>query len=76
MKKELKRVPVYHPCGKCEVTFDFCRCEKKEASELEYLKFFYSNADFGPGHGDVMFVINENFVEATGKKVPKNYLYE
>lgn len=50
--------------------------KKEEATELEYLKYFYGAADFGPGRSDCMIVINEMFEEKTGKKVPANYKYE
>lgn len=25
----------FHPCGKCELCFDFCRCEPKDGDERE-----------------------------------------
>ena len=48
----------------------------EEATELEYLKYFFQVADFGPAHGDVISYINEDFEEETGKKVPQGYSYE
>ena len=47
-----------------------------EASELEYLIWFYSNADFGPAHGDVMTDLQQRFKEETKKDVPEGYKYE
>ena len=43
------------------------------ATELEYLKWFRINADFGPGHSDVVSTMNEQFTEETKKKVPKGW---
>ena len=45
----------------------------EEATELEYLTFFRVNADFGPGHSDVMFYLNWEFERQTGKRVPANW---
>lgn len=46
------------------------------ATELEWLKWFFQNADFGPAHGDVMLSLQEQFEEAMKKRVPENYKYE
>lgn len=48
----------------------------KDSDILEYLKFFYKSADFGPAHGDVVMSINEMFEEKFKKKVPESYKYE
>lgn len=45
----------------------------EEASELEYLRFFYSNIDCGPAHEEVVAIIEEGFTRETGKAVPANY---
>ena len=45
----------------------------EQATELEYLRFFFSQADFGPADGDVRDWINECFIEETGKAVPEGY---
>jgi hypothetical protein len=47
----------------------------EEATELEYLKWFFENADFGPAHGDVMEEKNNEFEVQTGKSIPKPYLW-
>lgn len=47
--------------------------QQKEATELEYLKWFKINADFGPADGDVQFIMDQNFEEETGKRVPKGW---
>lgn len=70
MTKKLKWVPVYHPCGKCEVSFDFCRCEI--AGELEFLRYFYGVA-FGSGEKDKRLEIKEMFAHETGKLIPDGY---
>lgn len=46
---------------------------KEKADELEYLQWFYANADFGPADGDVRFYLNEEFKSATGKDLPEGY---
>ena len=37
--------------------------------ELEYLRYFYQEADFGPADGDVRMIIRENY---TGV-IPEGY---
>ena len=41
--------------------------------ELEYLRWFYCNADFGPAHGDVMSIMKDHYVKLTGNKLPEGY---
>lgn len=50
--------------------------ELEEAEELEYLRWFYKNADFGPADGDVRFYMENDFIKETGKKPPNKYLDE
>lgn len=45
----------------------------KRATELEYLKWFRINCDFGPAHQDVVDELNEQFIEETGKEIPKGW---
>lgn len=40
--------------------------------ELDYLRWFFLSADFGPDHGDVMFYMNEQY-EKDGGKIPVAY---
>jgi hypothetical protein len=47
--------------------------EPKRASELEWLKWFYSHADFGPADGDVRSQLKEKFTTETGKELPAGY---
>ncbi len=49
---------------------------KKRATELEWLKWFYQQADFGPAHGDVMDNLQEEFTCSTGKRLPQGYDYD
>jgi len=44
-----------------------------KATELEFLKWFYCNADFGPADSDVRTIMAENFQEKTGKLLPEGY---
>lgn len=46
---------------------------KPESDELHYLRWFFANADFGPGDGDVRAYLNERYEEQTGRKVPDGY---
>ncbi len=43
------------------------------ATELEYLKWFRLNADFGPADGDVKYLMNKQFTEETGKALPEGW---
>ena len=45
----------------------------KVASELEYLKWFRVNADFGPADGDIQTMMNEQFERLTGKRLPPGW---
>ena len=47
--------------------------DREGASELEYLKYCFQNADFGPAQGDVMYIINQRFKAKTGKLLPADY---
>lgn len=49
--------------------------DKEFATELEFLKWYYQQADFGPAHEDVLIGLKELFEERTGKLVPKGYRY-
>lgn len=44
-----------------------------EASELEFLKWFFINADFGPADEDVRWSMEQEFKDETGKDVPAAY---
>jgi hypothetical protein len=46
---------------------------RERATELEYLKWFRLNADFGPADGDVKFCMNEQFTEETDKELPEGW---
>ena len=50
--------------------------KQKEATELEYLRYFHQECDFGPAHEDCVMIIQEAFEEETGKQVPKNWRYD
>ena len=45
----------------------------KVATELEFLRFFYDEADFGPADEDVRESIREDFETKIDKKVPREY---
>ena len=48
---------------------------RNRATELEYLKWFRINADFGPGDGDVQDAMSERFIRETGKDLPDGWNY-
>lgn len=41
----------------------------EERKELEYLRYFYQEADFGPAHSDVVGIINANY----DGEIPEGY---
>lgn len=47
-----------------------------QKAELEYLRWFFGNADFGPADGDVRYYMNERYTKQTGKPVPDGYSNE
>ena len=46
---------------------------RERASEIEYLRWFRSWADFGPGTGDVLDHLAEDFISSTGKDLPEGW---
>ena len=46
---------------------------RERATELEYLKWFRCEADFGPAHSDVMELYDEQFMKDTGKNLPEGW---
>lgn len=48
---------------------------RKRATELEYLKWFRLNADFGPADSDVVEAMHERFMDETGKNLPSGWNY-
>lgn len=46
---------------------------KEKATELEFLKYFYGHADFGPADSDVRVGLKECFMDRTGKDMPSGY---
>lgn len=47
--------------------------EKERATELEWLQYFYCEADFGPADEDVRDIIKSDFIRFTGKAMPEGY---
>jgi hypothetical protein len=45
--------------------------EQKEV--LAYLDWFYSNADFGPSHFDIVSQMQGQYERETGQQVPSGY---
>lgn len=48
---------------------------RERASDLEYLEWFRLNADFGPADSDVKRSMNEQFMDSTGKNIPRGWNY-
>lgn len=46
---------------------------EEEIRELNYLRWFFANTDFGPAHEDVVYFMNKNYREETGYDVPDEY---
>lgn len=75
---------VCRACGPKEVSIDnailgwnraiFPKGDKMErATELEYLRWFRINCDFGPAHEDVVRMLDADFREETGKELPEGW---
>jgi hypothetical protein len=45
----------------------------KVCLEITYLRWIVSTMDFGPAHGDVVDLMNQEYEEATGFKVPEGW---
>lgn len=48
---------------------------RERASELEYLRWFRYNTDFGPADSDVIDAMNQRFMSETGKNLPEGWNY-
>ena len=48
----------------------------EKATELEFLKWFFIYADFGPADGDVRDQMYRLFTKSTGKALPEGYAGE
>ena len=46
---------------------------RERASELEFLEWFYFEADFGPAHSDVKDRMKKDFISETGKNIPERW---
>lgn len=46
---------------------------RDRATELEYLKWFRIEADFGPNDSDVKDYMDKRFMEETGKDLPQGW---
>lgn len=46
---------------------------RPRATELEYLRWFRNNADFGPAHSDVISAYDRGFMDETGKNLPEGW---
>ena len=52
--------------------------KQEQATELEYLRYFYENVDsaLGPASDEIYEIIGEDFEYNTGKKRPEGYYYD
>ncbi len=46
---------------------------RERATELEYLKWFRLEADFGPADSDVKDWLDKKFMRQTGKNLPEGW---
>ncbi len=65
-----------HPAHVLFLEREKVRMPENEATELEWLKWFYMNADFGPADGDVQHHMRQQFTQETGKTLPPGYAEE
>lgn len=47
--------------------------ERPRATEYEYLLWFRHTADFGPADSDVKGMLNQQFMDETGKNLPEGW---
>lgn len=47
--------------------------KKKRATELDFLRYFYVNADLGPADSYVRDIMMERFVATKGMSLPSGY---
>jgi hypothetical protein len=47
--------------------------KRKRATELEYLRWFRLNANFGPAESDVIDAMNQSFMKQTKKNLPEGW---
>jgi len=55
------------------VQFGWKERKRVVATELEWLKWFAQNADFGPAEGDIRASMRKEFKKLTGKELPKGW---
>ena len=48
---------------------------RERATELEYLRWYRCAADFGPADSDVQDMMNQYFMDQTGKNIPEGWNY-
>ena len=48
---------------------------RERATEIEYLKWFCVNADFGPAHSEIVDQMNRNFMKKTGKNRLHSHIF-
>ena len=83
----IRSTDTYAPIGESRRVVIHTRCNVPElpdestvdpgarprATELEWLRWFARNADFGPADGDVRQSLKEQFMEETAKNLPKGW---
>jgi len=42
-------------------------------NELDFLEWFYANADFGPADWDIQCMMQKEYEHETGNRVPDSY---
>lgn len=49
--------------------------KRERATELEYLSWFRSEADFGPASSEIFDIMADDSINATGKDLPEGWNY-
>lgn len=49
------------------------RMKDEPSAELHYLRWFKMNTDFGPADGDVQMLMDEQYEQETGRRVPDGW---
>jgi hypothetical protein len=44
-----------------------------QASDLEFLQWFYENTEFGPADCDIKAIMKQEFIDQTGMELPDSY---
>lgn len=69
----LSRLEVFHEYAIKTKNFHDASMYEECIHEIDYLRWFFANADFGPADDDVRQYLNKQYVEETGNEIPEGY---